>query len=139
LFLWLYRKNKWLALMGMPMLFSAMGFMLMILNYHLDTYRIFFLVVSWIWLAHTIRNGDRVSLFLLGVFTGFTAFAHLIGLVVALANIAAFFLFHDGHFKTRVLRTAVLALLVLGLGNIHYIMEILYGAVSGWASYLTAS
>jgi len=138
-FLWLFRKNRYLALIGLIVLFSALGFFVMIVNYHLDTYRVFFLGVSWIWLAQTIRNNDRLSLFLLGVFSGFAAFAHPIGLIVALINIAAFFLFYAGSFSSRLLRTVCLGVLLLCAGNIHYFLEFFYGAISGWSSYLSNS
>ncbi len=85
-FFWLYRKNKYLALLGLLVLFSGFRFFLMIVNYHLDAPRMFFLVVSWIWLAYTIKRKDGFSLFLLGVFSGSTAFTHLIGWVVAVLN-----------------------------------------------------
>ncbi|MGE5342954.1 MAG: hypothetical protein ACM3SY_15880 [Candidatus Omnitrophota bacterium] len=139
MFLWLYRKNKYLALLGMLVLLSSLSFMLMILNYHLDSYRLFFLSVSWIWLAYSIRNSDGLSLFLLGIFSGFTAFAHPIGLIVAVTNIVAFFIFYQGKFASRLLRTATLCFLLFGMGNLHYFMEIVYGSISGWASYIAGS
>ena len=136
-FYWLYKKNKYLALLGLLVLFSGYRFFAMMVNYHLDAYRIFFLLVSWIWLAYTLKHKDNFSLFLLGVFSGFAAFTHLIGLVVALFNGLALFIFYEGGLKTRIFKTAALGLLIIALGNIHYLMEVLFGSVSGYISYIS--
>jgi hypothetical protein len=136
-FSWLYKKNKYLALLGLLVLFSGFQFFSMMVNYHLDAYRIFFLLVSWIWLAYTLKQKDGFSLFLLGVFSGFAAFTHLIGLVVALFNGLALFIFYEGGLKTRIFKTAALGLLIMASGNIHYLLEVLLGSVSGYVSYIS--
>ena len=97
----------------------------------------FFLLVSWICLAYTLKHKDNFSLLLLGVFSGFAAFTHLIGLAAALFNGLALFIFYEGGLKTRILKTAVLALLIMASGNIHYLMEFLFGSVSGYISYIS--
>lgn len=136
-FLWLYRKNKTLALLGILVLLAGLQFFLMLINYHLDSFRLFSLLLSWIWLAYTIEKKDRLSFFLLGVFSGFTAFTHLIGLVVALANVLAFLIFYESGLKVRVLKTAVLALVILAFGAVHYLLEALYGSLSGFLTYIS--
>lgn len=136
-FFWLYKKNKYLALLGLLVLFSGFQFFSMMVNYHLDAYRIFFLLVSWIWLAYTIKQKDNFSLFLLGVFSGFAAFTHLIGLMVALFNGLALFIFYEGSLRTRIFKTAALGLLIIASGNIHYLLEFLFGSVSGYVSYIS--
>ncbi len=135
-FYWLFKKNKYLALLGLLVLFSGLQFFLMLVNYHLDSYRLFFLLVSWIWLAYTIKERDNFALFLLGVFSGLAGFTHLIGLVAALVNGLALFIFYEGDFKTRFRKTAALALMILVLGNFHYLLEVFFGSVSGFISYL---
>jgi hypothetical protein len=134
-FLWLYRKNRYLALLGLLVLLSGLRFVSMLVNYHLDSYRIFFLLVSWIFLAYTLKKKDGFSLFLLGVFSGFAAFTHLIGLAAALLNCLAVLIFDESNIKARVLKTAALGLLILAFGNIHYLLEALYGSVSGFLTY----
>jgi len=136
-FYWLYKKNKYLALLGLPVLFSGYRFFAMMVNYHLDAYRIFFLLVSWIWLVYTLKQKDNFSLLLLGVFSGFAAFTHLIGLAVALFNGLALFIFYEGDLKVRIFKTAALALLIIVSGNIHYLLEVLFGSVSGYISYIS--
>jgi hypothetical protein len=134
-FLWLYRKNRYLALLGLLILLSGLRFVSMLVNYHLDSFRIFFLLVSWIFLAYTLKKKDRFSLFLLGVFSGFAAFTHLIGLAAALLNCLAVLIFDESGIKTRLLKSAALGVLILAFGNIHYLMEAFYGSVSGFLTY----
>ncbi|NIM15931.1 MAG: hypothetical protein GTO45_28355 [Candidatus Aminicenantes bacterium] len=134
-FLWFYRKNRYLALLGLLVLLSGLGFVSMLVNYHLDSFRIFLLLISWIFLAYTIKKKDRFSLFLLGMFSGFAAFTHLIGLAAAFLNCLAVLIFDESGIKTRILKTAALGVLILVFGNIHYLMEALYGSVSGFLTY----
>lgn len=136
-FFWLYRKNKYLALLGILVLFSGLRFFLMMVNYHLDAYRMFFLVVSWIWLAYTLKRKDGFSLFLFGVFSGFTAFAHLIGLIVAAINVLTLFIFYEDGLKARIFKAAVAVLLIVALGNIHYLLDALFGPEAGFITYIS--
>ncbi|MCP5109175.1 MAG: hypothetical protein GY950_37690 [bacterium] len=134
-FLWLYRKNRYLALLGIVVLFSGLKFFLMFTGYHLDSYRMFFLILSWIFLAYSLKQKTRLSFFLLGVFSGFAAFIHLIGVVAAAANCLAFFIFLEKPFKERLLKTLALCLAVLLSGGIHYILDIVWGAKWGFLTY----
>jgi 4-amino-4-deoxy-L-arabinose transferase-like glycosyltransferase len=136
-FFWLYRKNKYLALLGLLVLFSGLRFFLMMVNYHLDAYRMFFLVVSWIWLAYALKRKDGFSLFLFGVFSGFTAFTHLIGLIVAVFNVLTLFIFNEDGLKARILKVAAAVLLIAALGNIHYLMDALFGPEAGFITYIS--
>jgi len=137
-FFWLYRVHKYLALLGLLVLFSGLRFFIMTVDYHLDAYRMFFLMISWIWLGFSIKEKDKFSLLLLGIFTGFTAFTHLIGLAVALFNTMALFIFYEGNLKIRIYKTAVLSVLILLMGNFHYLLEAVFGSVSGFISYISS-
>ena len=136
-FFWLYRKNKYLALLGILVLLSGIRFFLILVEYHLDSYRIFFLMLSWIWLAYTIKKKDLFSLFLLGFFSGLMAFSHLIGLIVVLVNGTALLLFYEGNFKTRIFNTIGFAVGVAVFGGIHYVLEVLYGSPWGFLNYIS--
>jgi hypothetical protein len=137
IFYWLCRKNRYLALLGIVASLSGLRFFLMLINFHMDSFRIFFLLLSWIFLAYSIKKRDRFSLFLLGAFSGFTAFTHLIGVVIAIINCTALFIFLERPFKERVLKTVLLFLLVLVFGGIHYLLEALYGAHWGFLTYFS--
>ncbi|HLP46790.1 MAG TPA: hypothetical protein VK469_12615 [Candidatus Kapabacteria bacterium] len=131
----LYRRNRYLALLGVLVLFSSLKFFQLFINYHLDSYRLFFLILSWIFLVYSLKNKEPLAFLLFGVFTGFTAFTHLIGLLVALVNILAFFLFQEAPFKERLIKTLVLSIIVLCFGGIHYVLEVLWGARFGFLTY----
>lgn len=135
-FFWLQRKNKLLALLGLLVLFSGLRFFLMVMDYHLDSYRIFFLTLSWVWLGYTIKNRDRLSFILLGIFSGFAGFIHLIGLLAAGFNLISFFIFSEEPLKTRAWKTAFLILIILACGNFQYILEFLFGSLSGYLTYI---
>jgi hypothetical protein len=136
-FFWLYRKNRYLALLGILVLLSGIRFFLMLVEYHLDSYRIFFLMLSWIWLAYALKKKDLFSLFLLGLFSGLMAFSHLIGLVVAVVNGAALLFFYEGNLKTRVCNALGFTALVMVFGGIHYILEMLWGSPWGFLGYVS--
>jgi hypothetical protein len=134
-FYWTARKNRWLALLGVITLLSSLRFFLTIVTYHLDSYRVFFLLLSWIFLAYSIKRKDRLSLFLLGLYSGFAAFTHLIGVFTAVVNILTLFLFDQNNFKLKLFRTITVGLLILLFGGIHYVLEALYGAKMGFLTY----
>ena len=136
IFYWLCKKNRYLALLGIVVSLSGLRFFLMLINFHMDSFRIFFLLLSWIFLAYSIKKRDHFSLFLLGAFSGFTAFTHLIGVGVAIINCMALLTFLERPFKERALKTAVLFLLVLVFGGIHYLLEALFGSHWGFLTYL---
>ncbi|MCU0284943.1 MAG: hypothetical protein MUF15_00965 [Acidobacteria bacterium] len=135
IFYWLYRRNRYLALLGILVLFSSLKFFQLFINYHLDSYRLFFLILSWIFLVYSLKNKEPLAFLLFGVFTGFTAFTHLIGLLVALVNIFVFFLFQEAPFKERIIKSLVLSLIIFCFGGIHYVLEAIWGARFGFLTY----
>ncbi len=135
--LWLYRKNRYLPFVGIVVLASGLNFFLMSADLHLDSIRIYFLLLSWIWLAYAIDRKDRFSLFLLAMFSGFSAFFHLIGLATALINGLAFLLFATDPWKKRAVQTGMFFLVMVLFGGIHYVLEGMYGAESGFLSYFS--
>jgi hypothetical protein len=135
-FLWLYRRNRYLALLGVLVLLAGLRFYITILDHHLDSFRIFFLLVSWIWLAYAIKKKDSFSFFMLCLFSGFAAFAHLIGLVIVLINGSAYLLFSEETLKKRIIKSAVFLVSIILLGGVHYILEAAFGSVSGFLNYI---
>lgn len=136
-FYWIYRGtgNKYVSLLGILVMLSGLRFFLVLINYHLDSYRVFFLLLSWVFLAYSIKRRDGFSLFLLGMFSGFAAFSHLIGAVVAGFNCLTLVIFLERPIKERLWKTAVVCLLVLLFGGIHYLLEALSGAQWGFMTY----
>jgi hypothetical protein len=136
MFMWLYRKNRYLALLGILAMLSGLRFFIMLVDHHLDSFRIFFLLVSWIWLAYSIKERDWFSYIMFAMFSGFAAFAHLIGLVIVLIGGGTYFLFSEEKIMQRIYKGLVFLFMLIGLGGIHYILEILIGTQTGFINYL---
>lgn len=130
LFSWLSKKNKYLALLGIFALLTGIGFFLTLIQQHLDSYRIFFLLISWIFLAYSIQKKDILSLFLFGTFSGFAAFSHTLGAVIVTFNCLAFFIFVEGKLKYKLSKTSLITILIIAFGWFHYILDIFWGF--GW-------
>ena len=130
MFFWLSKKNKYLALFGTFALLSGFSFFRTLITQHLDSFRVFFLIVSWIFLAYAIEKKDSLSFLLLGIFSGFAAFSHTIGAVIVIFNCLAFFIFLKGHLKYKLTKTAFIVILIIVCGWFHYILDIFWGY--GW-------
>jgi len=130
MFFWLCRKNKYLALLGIFSLLSGYAFFHTLITQHLDSYRIFFLFVSWIFLAYAIEKKDSLSFLLLGVFSGFAAFSHTIGAVLVVFNCLAVFIFLKGNLKYKLTKTTFVTITIIVFGWFHYILDIIWGY--GW-------
>ena len=125
---WIAKKNKWLAVLAAIALLSGLAFFLVFFSRQIDSYRILLFSISWIYLAHAVKKKDFVSLLMFGVFSGFAAFAHRIGVVLALITCIVFFIILDANFKTRVIRTAIVIMLIVAFGGSHYIFDIIWGS-----------
>jgi len=126
-YFWVAKLNKWAATLAAFALLSGLLFFISLLQPHLDLYRIFFLSVSIIWLAHAVKNKDLFSIIMLGIFSGFTAFAHRIGVVMAVMNCIVFFVTIESNFKERVLKSLIVACLIIACGASHYIFDLIFG------------
>jgi len=124
---WVAKKNKWLGILAAFALMSGFGFLLIFISSHIDTYRILFFIISWIFLAYSVKENDYLSLLMFGIFSGFAAFAHRIGVVLAVVNCMVFFITLDSNFKTRIMKTAMVILLILAFGGDHYIFDLIWG------------
>jgi len=134
--LWLSKKSKYLALLGAFALLFGFAFFQTLITQHLDSYRIFFLVISWIFLAYAVEKKDFLSFFLLGTFSGFAAFAHTIGAVLVTFNCLALFIFMKGNLKDKLTKTTFVIILIIAGGWLHYILDIFWGF--GWIIFKRA-
>ena len=127
---WLSRLSRWLALLGMLALLASIGFFLSFVEWHLDSFRILLLLLSWVWLAHVVRNNDRIAWLMLGMCSGLAAFAHSIGAIAAGVNCVTVFLFAPGPWTRKIVRLAGLVGLILLFGGLHYVIDTIWGR--GW-------
>ncbi|MFC1461395.1 hypothetical protein ACFLQR_02615, partial [Verrucomicrobiota bacterium] len=129
-FYWLSKVSKYLAALGVIALLSSLAFLLMLVSYHLDSFRIFLLMGSWIWLAYAVRNNDAQSLMLFGVFSGLAGFAHSIGMIIAGINCLALFLFLKDSAINKLWKTVTALGLIMVCGGVHYVIDTFWGR--GW-------
>jgi hypothetical protein len=130
---WVSRKSKYLALLGLFALLFGFSFFQTLVTQHLDSYRILFLVLSWIFLANSVQKRDKLSFILLGIFSGFAAFTHTIGAIIVLFNFLALFIFLKGDLRYKWIKTRNVILLAVALGWFHYIIDIFWGY--GWVIF----
>ncbi len=130
LIFWLSKKSKYLALFGAFALLSGFYFFETLITQHIDSYRIFLLIVSWIFLAYAIEKKYSLSFLLFGIFSGFAAFAHTIGAVLVIFSCLALFIFMNGNLIYRLKKTTFVVILVIAFGWLHYILDIFWGY--GW-------
>jgi len=124
---WLSKKNKYLALLGTFALLSGSSFFQTLITQHLDSYRIFFLIISWIYLAYAIEKKDFLSFLLFGIFSGFAAFSHTIGAVIVIFNCLTLFIFMKGNLKIKLTKSTFIIILVTIFGWFYYILDIIWG------------
>ena len=124
---WVAKKNKWIAILAAFALLSGLGFFLIFFQMSIDSYRIIFIFISWIYLAYAIKEKDFLSLFMLGIFTGFTAFSHRIGVVLAVINCVTFLIILDSNLISKIKKTVILIIFILAFGGNHYIFDIIWG------------
>ncbi len=126
----LARRSRLLALAGLLALFSGLGFFLTLITFHLDSYRMFFLLVSWVLLARSLMREDRYLVVLMAMFSGFAAFAHSVGAMVAGLNVLALVMFYDGNWREKLSIGVFAAAIVMMCGGVHYVIDTFWG--TGW-------
>jgi hypothetical protein len=130
---WLSKRNKLLALLGGFALLSGFAFFITLFQQHLDSYRTFFVIISWIFLAYAVEKTDRLSFLLFGVSSGFAAYAHTSGAIMALINAIVYMVFVKGTWKYRIRKTYFLLTIIFIFGLIHYVLDVFWGR--GWVLF----
>ena len=126
-FYWVTKKSKILAVITTLVLISALGFYLKFLFPHIDTFRIYFITVSFIYLAYAVEKPTALSLLLFGIFSGFAAFSHRSGLVITAINCVIFFFFMNASFQQKIRNAMVVGFWVLVFGASHYGLDYFLG------------
>ncbi len=129
-FFWLKRVNIWLAMAASVILFFTYGFFITITEYHIDSYRIFMIMASFIALAYAINYHNYLTLVLLGVFAGAQAFIHSFGVFVSVFIVMAFILFYKNTMQKKIIYALLVTAIIMLMGGIHYVMDVLFG--TGW-------
>lgn len=129
-FYWLRKLSSMYAITGILLMICCFGYFSLLTSYHLDTYRILLLVVSWIFFVHAVRFGDMLSISLFGIFSGAQSFIHSLGFILALAALGILFFLLKDTLLQRFKKTIWAGILILLFGGIHYLIDIFWG--TGW-------
>lgn len=118
------------AFLGILILLSSYGFWVMNLTYHIDSMRIFFLLLS-LYLLYRISLKPTLKLAVLfGLTLGLMAFTHSIQTIIACLIIGSFLITIKASFGRRIVLTILVTTLFLAFGGIHYLLDTLLG--TGW-------
>jgi hypothetical protein len=118
------------ALASVLLLFSNYGIFTTLFNYHIDAYRIFMIMASFIGLALAIKFPSTITLFIFGVNTAAQAYIHSLGVFIALFLCFAFFIYFPGSIVQKLKQCFLLLIIVLLFGGMHYILDVFWG--TGW-------
>lgn len=127
LFFSLARFNKLIGFLCVLALLSVYSFYIKFFLPHIDTFRMFFLIMSFVYLAYSVKYENFASVILFGVFSGFAAYSHRIGIIICAINFFVFFIMFGSSFKTKILNSILACLIILSFGGSHYIFDIIWG------------
>lgn len=109
---------------------SAWGYFNMWNEYHLDSYRMFLILVLIGILLYTIKNVNFSNVILLGIVAGISAFSHSLSVFIVCFVCFAFFITANLNLYKRIYFSFVIGLLIIFSGGIHYLLDTILG--SGW-------
>lgn len=118
------------ALIASVALFLNYGFIVILSQFHIDTYRLFFFSLSLYLMYNFLINSTSNISFLWGSILGAQSNIHSIGFILALMQIVITFFFLKKPIKQRILLTSSTSLFTFLFGAIHYVLDILLG--TGW-------
>jgi len=126
----LEKKNLLFALFVCLALALTYGFFETIMKYHIDNFRIFYLLCSTFLMFQLFEKFSTKTLILFSVFLGAQANAHSLGFMLSIIQLATVFLFLDGNIANRFKNTFSIFILMLLFGGSHYLIDIFAG--TGW-------
>ena len=124
---WVAKQNKYVAIVSSIALVSCLFFFKTLLRPHIDSYRVFFVTMSFIWLAYSVKKPSLFAILLFGVFSGCSAFSHRIGLVLAIINLSVFGLMVRVTLMRRVVFVGVVLCVICLFGGGHYLIDLYFG------------
>lgn len=131
-FLYSFEKTNFFyaIIMSVSLLFTY-GFFETIMKYHIDHFRIFFLVSSIYVLVQFFDHIKNTScLNVLGLFLGAQSNTHSLGFMLACILLCSLFLFLPFVLKDRMKIISYLFFLMMLYGGIHYVCDVFFG--TGW-------
>jgi hypothetical protein len=129
-YIWLAKKNKLLSFMWTAIMVLAPGFLRLSISHNIDTFRIFFLSISFIFSLYLVKNGGWKDLILFGIYGGIAMNAHSIGVFLISIFYTVVLIIMRESFKNKILKALILGILLLSFGGLHYLQDIFFG--TGW-------
>lgn len=123
-------KNLIFALSVTVGLFFTYGFFETVMKYHIDHYRVFFLLISIVLLVELVKNYSRELLILFSLFLAAQANAHSLGFLLSFIQLGVLFLFLKGGLVDRIKSMSIACVIVVLFGALHYFIDIFWG--TGW-------
>ncbi len=131
MYTWLRKMDARMAAGAVIALTMSYGFFLLSYNFHLDTYRIFFFSLAFIFTVRYISEKEPTYLILLGIFSGLSAFTHSLGVFMFVFSCIVLVLMTDWlEWIKRFKAVAIVVVIMLLFGGIHYLFDIGFG--TGW-------
>lgn len=131
LFLFGYKRNGlWFSLLFVGGLLLSYGFFETIMKYHIDNFRIFFLLATLFLGLKYLKSGDFKLLLFTAIFLGAQANAHSLGCLLAIIFIGILFLFSATPIFQRIKHFLILGVFFLVFGGLHYVLDVTIG--TGW-------
>jgi hypothetical protein len=124
------KKNLLFGIFICVALMGTYGFFETIMKYHIDHYRIFYLMCSAFLMNRLFENFNTKNLILFSIFLGAQANAHSLGFMLAIIQLTTVFLFLEGSFVHRFKNTFYIFALMIVFGASHYLVDIFAG--TGW-------
>lgn len=115
---------------AISLLIFAKGFLIAISYVHIDSYRIFLMVVAMMSLLQLIKSPNYITLVALSFAAGNAAFTHSLNVFVAFFIGLCLLLFVKPNWKNKLKMSLAYAGLLILFGGVHYLLDVLYG--TGW-------
>jgi len=122
--------NAVYAFTTITLLFLAKGYLTSITFFHIDSYRMFFFSLSFLFTLQQINKPNFKLLPLLAFVTGISGFSHSLGVIISVILGAGLLFFIQKEWVYKLKFLASYTFLVLLFGGIHYVLDIIYG--TGW-------
>ncbi|MBN1462432.1 MAG: glycosyltransferase family 39 protein [Paludibacteraceae bacterium] len=129
-YLILEKKGYVISLVGLFILIITPGFFRSSITHNIDTFRMFFLFVSYIYVQKIIKSNSWADIFIFGMLSGITANAHSIGVFLVLIYLLTLFIFMSGNLRQKAVKLSIVFLIILLFGGYHYILDTFIG--TGW-------
>lgn len=125
------KVNLKMAIAALAIMLFTYGFSLTIKEYHIDTLRICFVILSLVWMVICLtEEKDNALLFVFGLVLGTLALIHSFGFFISLIIMMAYLLFDKQAIKYRFFTFSKILIVFFFTGGFHYLLDIFIG--TGW-------